>query len=129
MSATCQNRESHFFCSPIVTFSVLFFSGKLGRFGNQGVMGGHPNMGNNNMGSSRGGGLFSKAVGGLVLERLGIRADDLIGALPVIPQQLLDPTIVPKKAYFYEHDDRGDDDGWDGGFRGGFRKSTIYAFH
>jgi len=73
------------------------------------------------MGSSRGGGLFSKAVGGLVLERLGIRADDLIGALPVIPQQLLDPTIVPKKAYFYEHDDRGDDDGWDGGFRGGFR--------
>ena len=62
--------------------------------------------------------MFSKAVGGLVLERLGIRADHLIGAaLNNLPPHVIDPTIVPKKSYFYEHDDRGDED-WGGGFRG-----------
>merc|ERR1712087_125168 len=60
-----------------------------------------------------------------VLERLGIRAENLLGAaLNNLPPHIIDPTIVPKKSYFYEHDDRGEDDDW-GDFRGrrgrGFR--------
>ena len=71
------------------------------------------NNGGGGGGGGRGGGLFSKAVGGLVLERLGIRAENLLGAaLNNLPPHIVDPTIVPKKAYFYEHDDRGEDDDW-----------------
>ena len=74
----------------------------------------------------RGGGLFSKAVGGLVLERLGIRPDDLLGAALNLPAHVIDPTIVPKKAYFYEHDDRGEDDDW--GFRSTFLGRDLGIF-
>jgi len=97
------------------------YNGKNGRF-DQGVLGDAPRD------APRGGrgGLFSKAVGGLVLQRLGIRQDDLMAAIGELPPHLIDPTIVPKKSYFYEHDDRGEEESFDnrrgrgrGGFRGG----------
>ena len=83
---------------------------KAGRFdgdNQQGLLGDAPpqfsaNGGGGGGRGGRGGGLFSKAVGGLVLERLGIRADHLIGAaLNNLPPHVLDPTIVPKKSYMF----------------------------
>ena len=95
--------------------------------GNAGVGGGGGGGGGGGRGG-RGGGLFSKAVGGLVLERLGIRAENILGAaLNNLPPHIIDPTIVPKKAYFYEHDDRGEDD-WGGNFRGMFKPSISALF-